>query len=132
MKTGDGTRYYITGTDSGLLHWETSFGGDSEHDSELICPNLPLHQRRRVTACGLSSGGGALCGAEMAPLRSAAVSIGGRKYARRQAEHTRQNSTEIDPAAPTGCSREDERWSKQPRPRYADEPRHTPCHAAAG
>ena len=42
---------------------------------------------------GLSSGGGALCGAEMAPLRSAAVSIGGRKYARRQAEHTRQNST---------------------------------------
>ena len=22
MKTGDGTRYYITGTDSGLLHWE--------------------------------------------------------------------------------------------------------------
>ena len=65
------------------------------------------------------SGGGALCGAEVAPFRSAAASIGGRKYVRRNAGHTRQNSTEIDPAAPTGCSREDERWSKQPRPRYA-------------
>eukprot|EP01046_Picozoa_sp_COSAG06_P015094 COSAG06_NODE_957_length_11322_cov_9.239686_7_plen_276_part_00 len=56
----------------------------------------------------LSSGGGALCGAEMAPFRSAAAPKGGRKYARRQAEHTHRNSNEIGPAAPTGCSKKDE------------------------